>query len=221
MVCNGGTGRSGPPAPGKDVNAVETKRKMPITGWVVIVVGLVALLCMGVAIIGLINPEPEPVRPATGPAGKGGTGSAPAPVAKKDDSYRVGESFRSGDFRYTVHGVKTGVDKVGSQYTEHRAQGQFVRLDLSVTNVSDKPSFFVATGLLRVEDGRQREFSPDVSAMISGNKRGSDLWVDEVNPGNTTRGYVFFDLPKDATADRLVVAAGVISFEADALVALR
>lgn len=186
---------------------------LPVWAWVGIVTILVismALLCGGL-FTALAGPGGQ-VRP-------GSITEAPPSASEPAAVYRVGKTFRSGDFQYTIHGVKTGVARVGDQYSRHNAQGSFTRLDITVKNVGEEPMYFYADSRVKVEDKAGRRFSSDGEANVFGNS-GQGGWMTEVNPGNSLRAFAFFDLPKGTAAARVVVSAGMLTFEADAVVPL-
>lgn len=203
------------------------KKGLPAWAWVTIILGGLALLCGGAVAVSAVSPDPAPVisTPAGDPEGEGTLGSAPTkkaePVAEEEPvGYKVGQAFRSGDFQYKIHGIKTGLTKVGGQYLSSKAQGQFVRLDLTVTNTGREAKTFDGDWYVKVKDTEGREFSADSEANIYGNEDAAG-WLTEINPGNSIRAFVYFDLPKGATAKEALVAAGLFTFKADAVVTLR
>ncbi|MER6590368.1 DUF4352 domain-containing protein [Micromonospora purpureochromogenes] len=48
---------------------------------------------------------------------------------------------------------------------------------------------------MTAQDGSGRKYEADGEAGIYGNSNGSGL-LDEINPGNSVRANVFFDVPK-------------------------
>jgi hypothetical protein len=44
-------------------------------------------------------------------------------------------------------------------------------------------------------DQKGRQFSADTTANIYSGDSG-DVWMTEINPGNSVKGYLFFDVPK-------------------------
>lgn len=199
----------------------KPKRKTPVVAVVLLVLGL--LLCGGVGVALLaVAGSGEPTPGFTTLPGEDGEAAVtdPPSASEAPATIALGKAFKSGDFQYTVHKVKTGVTKVGGQFSEHKAQGVFTRLEVTVKNVGKSPAYFDADNRVKVEDATGRQFSADTSAAIYGNPD-EDGWFTEINPGNAIKAYVFFDLPKDVKAERAVISPGMLTFEADAVVPLR
>lgn len=213
-------------SPGPAPWAAPAKRKTSPLLIIAVVVGAMLLLCSGLGAVALLaGEEPKKTSVTTdsseaADAGEG-AGHIPAAPAVGTDvaSYKVGKTFTSGDFRYTIHAVKTGIVKVGGQYSAEKAQGAFTRLDITVKNVGDEAHYFDTDQRIKVEDRTGRQFSSDTGANIFGNE-GEDGWLTEINPGNAIRAYAFFDLPEGVKASRAVIGAGLFSFEPDAVVPL-
>ena len=112
------------------------------------------------------------------------------------DARGVGDKVRDGKFEFTVTGVETGVASVGGSFLEQKAQGQFVLVHLMVRNIGTEAQTMFDSNQT-VKDVAGREFSADSAAAlaIEGNE---DVWVTDVNPGNSVTGIVVFDMPKKA-----------------------
>ncbi len=112
---------------------------------------------------------------------------------KEKETAGIGDPARDGKFEFTVTEVETGVSSVGGQFGE-TADGQFVLVHISVENIGDKPQTFFDSEQI-VRDAKGREFSSDSAGVyIDGN----DIWLTEVNPGNTAKGVLVYDMPTDA-----------------------
>ncbi|MEN9992835.1 MAG: hypothetical protein RLY83_405 [Actinomycetota bacterium] len=121
----------------------------------------------------------------------------------------IGDAAVDGKFSFVVTAVKCGIKSVGSKYLNKKAQGQFCQVSLTVENVGKEPQTMFADNQ-KLFDGEDREFSPDTSAMIY-MKDGSDAWVKEVNPGNTLKGSLLFDLPAGAEPSKIELHDDVFS----------
>ena len=119
----------------------------------------------------------------------GGSGEQAPPVAK------VGQKVRDGQFEFTVTKVQKGVKSVGGQYANQKAQGQYVLIKVTVTNIGDKAQL-LADSSQKVKDAKGREFSTDTTAGIY--LEDNKVFLNEINPGNTVKGTLVFDMPKDA-----------------------
>lgn len=187
----------------------------------VIIASVVLGLCTAMGLIGALaggSGEPKPGF-TTMPAVPQDSVAAPADATTGPQVYKLGKTFRSGDFEYTVHKVKTGLASVGGQYVEQKAQGSFTRLDVSIKNVTKSPRYFDTDLRVKVQDVKGRQFSASTEANLVGNDGQNGLFT-EINPGNEIRAFAYFDLPKGAKATKVVVSAGLFSFEADAVVPL-
>lgn len=215
-----GKPRAVPIDPAPWVGGPGTHRRRGSTAMTVLLttVAIVATLCGMTMLIGACAMSGD---------GGGGFGRIVDPKASDTgrvgivdpDGYGLGEAFTSGPFQYTVTEVTTGLESVGDSFSKHPAQGGFVRLDVTVTNVGSQPEVFDGDFLIRVVDTDGREFSADSQANIIGNEDSAG-WLTEVNPGNTVQAGVFFDLPDGADPDKALVAAGLLTFEPDAVVYL-
>jgi len=106
----------------------------------------------------------------------------------------IGDKVRDGKFQFTVTGVKTGVAKVGDQYLNKKAQGQYVLVSVKIANIGDKPQTMFGDNQKLFIKGN--EYSADTEAAIYA-KNSKVLW-EEINPGNSVKGVIIFDVPKSA-----------------------
>jgi len=110
---------------------------------------------------------------------------------------KVGEAVRDGKFEFTVKSVKCGVDKVGSDYTEEKAQGQFCLVSVKVKNIGDEARYFSDSDQ-KAYDAAGTKYSADTGAGIYANSD-ADTFLNQINPGNQISGVVVFDIPKDVS----------------------
>ena len=108
----------------------------------------------------------------------------------------IGTQVSDGKFTFVVNAVKCGVATVGESFLEVKAQGQFCIVDVNVANTGNE-SQSVDISSMYLYDAADRKFSTTSSAMLS--MEGSDLWLTDINPGNSIEGQLIFDLPKDAS----------------------
>lgn len=118
--------------------------------------------------------------------------SAPAEAAKA--AAGLNTPVTDGKFEFTVTGVEGGKTQIGDQYLNTKAQGQFVVVSLSVKNIGDKAQT-IYDGNLKAFDASGKEFSADSKAQMYLGDEGR-LWINEINPGNSVKGQVVFDVPK-------------------------
>jgi hypothetical protein len=149
------------------------------------------------------------------------TKAKPAPAPTKaapvvDKTPKFGTKVRDGKFEFVVTGMKCGISKVGDQYFNTKAQGQFCRVSMTITNIGDEPQTMFADNQVTF-DSKQREFSADSEASIYDGK--SEVLFEEINPGNTVKGRVYFDVPKNAKLVKIELHDSMFSGGVD--VALR
>jgi hypothetical protein len=121
----------------------------------------------------------------------------------KEPEAAVGEEVHDGDFSFVV----TGVDRLDAvTHPEHpeiekTAQGEFVIVRMTVTNVgADPQKFFVSFDTL--SDGTSVFKSDDEAWLYLGNS------VNDVNPGDTLDTAVVFDVPKDTEVSSIELHDG-------------
>ncbi len=122
----------------------------------------------------------------------------PAEEAPVEEAPGVGDAVRDGDFEFTVNEVQTGLTSIGEGFTEETPQGQFVLIDITVTNIGDKGTALLDSNQVLIdEQGRQHNTSSASMWLEEG------LWLDEINPGNSVSGVLLYDIPTDAVPTTL------------------
>lgn len=137
--------------------------------------------------------DATPSAAASAKAAPAATTKAPAPV---DNTPKIGTKVRDGKFEFVVTGVKCGIDKVGGADFNTKAQGEFCRVSMTISNIGDEAQSMFADNQIAF-DAKNRKFSADTEASIYDDK--SEVLFEEINPGNTVEGRVYFDVPKDTT----------------------
>lgn len=113
----------------------------------------------------------------------------------------LGDEVRDGQFAFVVHSVKCGVLSVGSQYLGATAQGQFCLVNLTVKNIGDSSQTMFSSNQLAYKGATK--YSADDAATIYAAKNGDSPWLKDINPGNSLKGTIVFDVPKGVTPDKL------------------
>ncbi|SCL35935.1 protein of unknown function [Micromonospora rhizosphaerae] len=228
----------GPP-PTAQFPAVAPPRKRP--AWLVptaIGVGALVLLCCGIGAVGAVFSDPKPASvsaseppavaaPTTAPAAPAPATTAPAttapattaPAPAKPKTFGIGDKVRGGDFEYTVNSVKCGISQVGTSFLNTKAQGTFCRVNVTAKNVTKSAHTFHADSILTAQDASGREYSPDGEAGMYGNEDAKGF-LDEINPGNSVRANVYFDVPKGTKLKTITFDAGLLTLAEDAVVTL-
>lgn len=115
-----------------------------------------------------------------------------APVTAK-----IGEAARDGKFEFTVTSFECGATTLGTnEYLQEDAQGQFCVMAVTVKNIGNESQTFLSSDQ-KVLNAEGQEFSNDTAAELAIND--SDVWLNEINPGNTAKGKVVFDVPADTS----------------------
>ena len=115
-------------------------------------------------------------------------------VAKAAAAPQLGKTVRDGKFAFTVTAVKCGIAQVGTNvYLVQKAQGQYCRASLKVENIGNEAQTMFADNQY-LFDTKGRKFSADGTANLFDDS--AKLMFEEINPGNSIKGYVYFDVPK-------------------------
>ena len=113
---------------------------------------------------------------------------------------KIGTAVRDGKFQFTVTGTKTA-SQVGDQYLNKKAQGQFLLVSVTVANIGDKAQMFDSSSQ-KLYDTAGREYSADAAAGIYLGEAGKSF-LEQINPGNSVKGTVVFDVPAGTKLDKI------------------
>lgn len=127
---------------------------------------------------------------------------------KKDAVVPLGTPATNGDFEFTVTKSSCGKAKVGDQYLNKEAQGQFCEVAVTVKNVGKQPAYF-SSGMANLIDGTGTQFAVDDEAMIYAQK--SNTIFEQINPGNKLTGTLVFDIPKETKPDHIQLKGSMFS----------
>jgi hypothetical protein len=138
-------------------------------------------------------------------------GGTTAAVTNLDDNQKgknatvgaLNKPAKDGKFQFTVTGMKCGLDQVGSDLVGQRAQGQFCLVDVRVKNIATSAEIFNDSSQ-KGYDAVGTEYSVDSTAGVYANKEYS-TFLEQINPGNTVRGKLAFDVPADAKLAAVVL----------------
>jgi hypothetical protein len=158
-----------------------------------IITGLLALVLLG-SVVGAMGGGSDP-QPSGSPAAPGAAAADASDPAAKAAGAEIGTAVRDGNFEFTVTKMQPGVASVGSDPLGEKAQGQFVLVHVTVANIGTEPQLLMDSAQT-VFDAKGRKFSPDSTAGIY--IKDNDVLFTEINPGNTVKGILVFDMPKDA-----------------------
>jgi hypothetical protein len=111
---------------------------------------------------------------------------------------KIGETARDGKFEFIVKSVTCGTTSVGpNQYLTKTAQGQYCLATINVKNIGDKQQYFSESDQ-KLLNASNQQYSPDTTATLY-NSNSSDVFLAQINPGNSVEGVLVFDIPKDQT----------------------
>ncbi|NEC93298.1 DUF4352 domain-containing protein, partial [Streptomyces sp. SID12501] len=133
--------------------------------------------------------DAPPASPAaSAPAGD----TPPAEESPASSVAGIGTPVRDGKFEFTVTGVEPGVTRVGDDMFGQDAQGQFLLVHVTVTNIGDEAQYFDGSSQ-KLTDTQGRTHSADTGAAIY--LGDAQSFLNQINPGNSVQGTVVFDVP--------------------------
>jgi hypothetical protein len=203
-----------PPQPPPPQQPLPPPKKSHKTLWIVLAAVILPLVLLA-SCIGLLANVGSDV--AGSPSSDVATSDEPAPDASTDKpkpkpepttkTYSIGQHATDGDYQFTVTKIKCDVSRVGDQYANEKAQGQFCLVSLKIKNVGNDAINFSSENQALI-DTRGKTYSADDAAWIY-------LDTDpfrEINPDNTMSTVVPFDISKKAKPDYLLLKAGTFGF---------
>jgi hypothetical protein len=107
---------------------------------------------------------------------------------------QMNQPAKDGNFEFTVTGVKCGVASVGPADFGQKAQGEFCLVSVNVKNVGTTAELFSDISQ-KAYDASGAEFAVDSGAGVYANRE-SSTFLEQINPGNTVKGKLVFDVPK-------------------------
>lgn len=106
----------------------------------------------------------------------------------------VGDVVKDGKFAFKVTKVEKGLSQIGEDLLASKAQGQYVLVHITVKNIGDEAQLF-SDGEQKLIDSQGRQFDADSGAAAMGLKD-SNAFLNNINPGNSVKGILLFDVPK-------------------------
>ncbi|MGJ9405036.1 DUF4190 domain-containing protein [Nesterenkonia aurantiaca] len=126
------------------------------------------------------------------------------------ESLVIGDEFEVNDWIVSIKRVSDRTATIGDDFFNTEAQGEYLPIELIVTNNGDSSAYFFARDFVAVDD-QDRKFSSSTEATIYGAADGSVSILDEINPGNSIEGLLYFDVPEDAEITSLEINSGFLS----------
>lgn len=112
----------------------------------------------------------------------------------------IGQSFSEDGFSFTVNSIKCGETRIttgGDIYFYSDAQGQFCRLNVTVTNTGNNANSIDANAQYLFNSQGQRYTYDSAATSHAANYSIGNPLDDEINPGNSVTGDFVFDVPQD------------------------
>lgn len=122
-----------------------------------------------------------------------------------EQTTKLGQPVRDGKFEFVVNKLTCGEKSVGSQYASATAQGQYCRVNIRVQNIGDQAQTLSHADQYAYS-ADNKKFSADSTAAIystSSSDASSNAWYNQINPGNTVTGDLFFDVPAGVTPTKV------------------
>jgi hypothetical protein len=193
----------GPPPPGYPMPGQQPAPKKGKAKLIIgIVAGLFGLCCVGgivAAVAGGDSKSDVATEEAVAPvAEQKTTAAAKAAPTRKTTAAKaepgIGDAVRDGKFEFVVTKVDCSKSKVGSEYLNKKAQGKFCMVSVSVKNIGQEAQLFDGSSQ-KAMDAKGTEYSNDGAAEMYSNED-TATFLNEINPGNSSKGRLVFDVPK-------------------------
>lgn len=144
--------------------------------------------------------------------------SDPAPSEKAttqpdSDTAKIGDSVKAGDWQFKVTDFSCGHKSVGDQYVGKKAQGQFCFLKITAKNNGDDEGTLTGDSQKLLDDDG-KTYSSDTEASLYEDPKDT-LFLEGVNPGNTAKGLVVFDVPKKTKITQVSLQGGLFGDSAE------
>jgi len=174
-------------------NGRATNMGLTIAGVTCSAIGL--LVCIGYAAAFGAAVSTAPTA-STSPSGR--TAAVPDVAAEQSTAGEapagIGDQVQDGAFAFTVTDVETGREALGDGFLRSEAQGSYVLVHVTVTNVGTEAQMFTSANQTLL-DAQGREFEADAGAALM-NVPDSESFLTDINPGNSVDGVLVFDVPE-------------------------
>ncbi|MGO1637057.1 DUF4352 domain-containing protein [Ancrocorticia populi] len=141
------------------------------------------------------------------------TASSESTTAQQEIVAGISDVVTSGDFEIVVSGLGERTETIGDEYFQEEAQGEYIPVSLSLTNRGSE-SAYVSDGDIKLVSG-ETTYSSDTGAIMYADDA---FAFEEINPGNTLSGTLYFDVPAGTEVDSLTFSGGL--FDTDAVIKL-
>ena len=172
--------------------------------WLWVVGGTVALILVGAALGGgddstTITPDTsEPAAAAESKADHAKAADEPKAEPKAEKLPGIGDQAKDGKFTFVVTKVEKGPKTIGNEFLNTKAQGVFWLINVEVTNHGNEPQLFTDDNQYLLVGDTKYSADSEAGIYLEGNE---EVWLEEINPGNTVKGTLVFDLPEGVTPE--------------------
>lgn len=154
--------------------------------------GAVVLLIIIGAIAAAVGGSSNSTTTSTPAAPSGAASTSAGATTAAPRQAGLGTPVRDGKFQFVITSI-THARNVGGQFGQ-TAQGEYTILHIKVTNIGSVAQTLDDSAQY-VYDAKGRKFSADSAADIYANGSSSSVFFNSINPGNTIRGKIAFDMP--------------------------
>jgi hypothetical protein len=179
----------GPPAgpvPGFGVGAgppEPRQRPSRLMLWTVVGAAVLAVLCVGAAVVGVI------------------AGVRSYNRSHEQATAAIGQPARDGQFMFTADKVTCGLKQVGPPDDYLTPTGEFCVVELNVRNVGTGPAIF-ADALQEAYAPNGNRYATDSAAGLYANPDPT-IFFNDINPGIDVKALVVYDIPTGGGIARL------------------
>jgi hypothetical protein len=162
-----------------------------------VVVGVFAACCASGAVLAMFGGAL--FRAAAGEATTPPATTQPAPPATTRPPRKTSgldTPVRDGKFEFVVTSFSCGHKQVGESFVNVKPSGQFCIVNLTVKNIGDEGQTF-ADSFQRARGPDDKVYRAHTGAGVVANE-GTDAVWHTINPGNSIKGKIVFDIPKKA-----------------------
>ncbi len=108
----------------------------------------------------------------------------------------IGDAVRDGKYEFVVTDVERGLSTYGDGFLAEEAQGEFTVVKVTVENIGDEAQTFFASNATGIDS---KDRSLDAETILD------DSMLEDINPGNSIKATVVFDVAKGETLDAVVL----------------
>jgi hypothetical protein len=120
---------------------------------------------------------------------------------------KLGQPVKDGQFTFVVHSVRCGKKTSGGSLPS-KPQGEFCAVSITVSNHAKAAKMFNASQVQGFIAGNK--YSPDFAASAMANPS-TDNFLSNINPGNSVKAIVLFDVPAGKQLDTVEVHDSLLS----------